>query len=96
MNGTTVTSGTVVANIWTGWAITGTGDFDGDGRTDILWRENSGGVAMWLMDGPTVKSGSTVANLWIGWTVGEREITTAMANPTFCGAIQRETSPFGR
>lgn len=31
-------------------------DFDGDGRTDILWRHNSGDVAIWFMDGTSVSS----------------------------------------
>ncbi len=32
--------------------ISGVGDFDGDRRADILWRDASGDVAIWLMDGP--------------------------------------------
>jgi hypothetical protein len=27
-------------------------DFDGDGKSDILWQGNDGTAAMWLMDGP--------------------------------------------
>jgi hypothetical protein len=35
--------------------VVGTGDFDGDGRSDILWRNRrSGKNSMWLMDGTTV------------------------------------------
>ena len=30
------------------WTIAGTGDFNGDGRDDILWRNNSGVVTNWL------------------------------------------------
>src|SRR5438132_7246676 len=26
------------------------GDFDGDGKSDILWRDDNGTLAMWLMD----------------------------------------------
>lgn len=34
------------------WRIVGTGDFDGDGKADILWRHAvNGGNSMWLMDG---------------------------------------------
>jgi hypothetical protein len=34
------------------WAIVGTGDFNGDGKTDILWRHGiTGQIAVWLMDG---------------------------------------------
>jgi FG-GAP-like repeat len=30
------------------WTIAGVGDFDADGRADILWRDASGAVAIWL------------------------------------------------
>ena len=30
------------------WHIAGTGDFNGDGRSDILWRNDSGAVGDWL------------------------------------------------
>jgi serralysin len=30
------------------WQIAGTGDFNGDGKHDILWRHNSGTVTNWL------------------------------------------------
>jgi len=33
------------------WQIAGTGDFNGDSRSDILWRNQDGTVAIWLMDG---------------------------------------------
>ena len=34
------------------WFVAGTGDFDGDGNWDILWRnENSGVNVIWTMDG---------------------------------------------
>jgi hypothetical protein len=44
----------------TDWRIDGTGDFDGDGKTDILWRyygagEGSGTTFIWYMDGATIK-----------------------------------------
>jgi uncharacterized protein YbdZ (MbtH family) len=35
----------------TGWTIVGTGDFNGDGYTDILWRNANGDTAIWLMTG---------------------------------------------
>lgn len=38
-----------------GWTIVGAADLDIDGKTDLLWRNNStGGVAYWLMNGPEV------------------------------------------
>ncbi len=32
------------------WSIEGIGDFDGNGRSDILWRHTAGSVAIWLMN----------------------------------------------
>ena len=38
-----------------GWQIKGTGDFDGDGQTDIVWHHGSDGqVAAWILHGTTV------------------------------------------
>jgi hypothetical protein len=33
------------------WHIQGTGDFNGDGKTDILWRADDGSVGIWEMNG---------------------------------------------
>jgi len=32
----------------TSWKVAGTGDFNGDGRTDILWRNDNGQLSDWL------------------------------------------------
>ena len=37
------------------------GDFDGDGRSDLLWRHDGGPVAIWLMDGAQALGGSEQA-----------------------------------
>ena len=40
------------ANFWTtistSWQVIGSGDFNGDGRDDILWRDNMGAMTNWL------------------------------------------------
>jgi hypothetical protein len=67
MTGTeTITVGTVPD---LNWHIEGTGDFTGDGRTDILWRNHSGSgvdagkVIVWEMNGTTPKSSQNVTTL---------------------------------
>jgi hypothetical protein len=57
MDGTTILPGTgpvhQLANL--DWAVAGTGDFDADGRCDILWRNaGDGRNSLWLMDGTTI------------------------------------------
>ena len=36
------------ATVPTSWHIAGTGDYNGDGREDILWRNDSGALSNWL------------------------------------------------
>ena len=70
MNGTTIASqgspGTVSPS--SGWVIQGAGDFDGNGMSDILWRNStSGEVYIWLMNGMTIAgqgSPGTVSSAW--------------------------------
>ena len=52
------------------WSVVGTGDFNGDGFGDILWRDSSGNVATWLMNGATVMSAAGLGNVSTStWTV---------------------------
>jgi hypothetical protein len=52
-----------------GWSIAGTGDFDADNKSDILFVNKNGGVATWLMNGGTVLNGVGIGSLPAGWSV---------------------------
>ncbi len=61
MNGPTITSsGLLNANGATvapgpSWGVVGSGDFDGNHRADLLWRDNaSGELALWSMNGTQI------------------------------------------
>jgi hypothetical protein len=52
------------------WQVKGVGDFDGDGKADVVWRNSSSGENyIWLLEGVTIKPGEgyirTVADT--GW-----------------------------
>jgi len=62
------------ATVTTDWTIQDTGDFDGDGKSDILWRRTDGTYALWLMDGFNVKSANVlgvIGNEWQTAGVGD-------------------------
>jgi serralysin len=43
----------VIGNPGPSWHVIGTGDFNGDGKSDILFQNTNGSVAIWLMNGTT-------------------------------------------
>jgi hypothetical protein len=48
----------------------GTGDFNGDGKSDILWQDTSGNVGLWLMNGAQVTPAG-VGGAPAGWSIVE-------------------------
>lgn len=44
------------------WTIAATSDFNGDGKSDLLWRQTgSGTLVEWLMDGSQIASSQMIA-----------------------------------
>jgi hypothetical protein len=51
-----------------------THDFNGDGKSDLLWRDSSGNLAVWLMNQATVISSAALGNVPSTWSiVGQRD-----------------------
>ena len=53
------------------WTIAGIGDFDRNGSTDILWRDASGNVGIWLMKGTSILSTAVLGDVPLIWTIAE-------------------------
>ena len=55
------------------WKAVGTGDFNGDGQTDIVWEHTDGRILLWNMSGTTflnavrLRNGPSAAT---GWKIG--------------------------
>jgi hypothetical protein len=74
MNGSVLQSGTFLTPPSlpdVRWGMSGTGDFDVDGRPDILWRHSvSGQIVIWYMNGSVLRDGTftTPSELTdVGW-----------------------------
>ena len=51
-----------------------THDSNGDGDSDVLWRDASGNVALWLMNGSSILQTEAVGNIPLNWSiVGQRD-----------------------
>src|SRR5262249_56998427 len=80
------------------WQVQGIGDFDGDGKSDILWRNDSGQVYIWEMNGLNVKGRARSRMLRspaIGTSIASAR-NTAGATGTFSGGTTTARSMSGR
>ena len=70
MNGAQVTQAAGVGNVPPSvWSIVGIGDFNGDGKSDILWRDLSGNLAIWFLNGAQVIGAAGIGNVPTSWMV---------------------------
>jgi hypothetical protein len=51
MNGTNMARSVGLGNVAKTWKIVGSGDFNHDGKSDILWENNAGKAVIWIMNG---------------------------------------------
>jgi enoyl-CoA hydratase/carnithine racemase len=87
MNGSTVMNGSALTyhgaavNVAANWQVVQIGDFNGDGSSDILWRDSgTGALSEWLMTGNVVSGATTLsAN---GATTNPDLSWTPQAKPT--------------
>jgi Multicopper oxidase len=62
-------------------------DFNGDGKSDILWRNANGDIAIWLMNGFQALSTTGMGNV--------QATSTATARATFSGETRMAMLRFG-
>lgn len=75
--GFTINDANALTMVTTDWHVVAAGDFNGDGRADILWRNDDGRLSDWLgtsAGGFTINdanSGNTVATSWRIAAIGD-------------------------
>jgi len=62
-------SATVAGGAPSDWTIIGTGDLNGDGKDDLIWRHDGGGVAGWLMNGASATSIAMIGGAPNEWEI---------------------------
>ena len=51
------------------WSIAGTGDFNGNGKDDILWRNSNGDTLIWFMNAGTITTSSDLGVVATSWSI---------------------------
>ena len=70
MNGTSYSNYADLGTLPTSWHAAGAADFNGDGKTDILWENRvTGQRVIWLMNGTSYGSYVDLGTVAIGWDI---------------------------
>jgi len=67
MNNANVVAAADLGNPGAGWQAIGAGDYNGDGRADILFQSSAGAVDIWQMSGPTILASTPLGNPGQSW-----------------------------
>lgn len=70
MNGAAIETNTYAGNTPLNWVVSGTGDFNGDGKSDIFWTNTTtGDRAVWLMNRGIAIGGGYLGSVPVAWVV---------------------------
>src|SRR5262249_61050466 len=69
VNGSSMLTQATLSNSGSQWHAIGTGDFNGDGMSDILFQNNDGTPLVWTMNGTSVVSTATYPNPGSSWVL---------------------------
>jgi hypothetical protein len=73
MNGATITSSASLVTVPGPWQIEGVGDFNSDGKPDILWRQaGTGDVEVRYMNGVNITSSAYLGTVPPPWQIEGR------------------------
>ena len=51
------------------WTIVGTCDVNGDGKGDLIWRSDTGTLAIWLLNGVAITGLATLGTIATNWQI---------------------------
>jgi hypothetical protein len=71
MNGAAIVANGGLGNVPTTWSVAGTGNFNGDGSSDILWTDNLGNLSIWQISGLSVWQAVGLGNVGVNWNVAQ-------------------------
>jgi hypothetical protein len=67
MNGSSIIASANLPAPPASWRLVGTGDLNGDGKSDILWQNSGGDVGIWEMNGTSIISAVSPGNPGAAW-----------------------------